>query len=171
MIREAKVDDAAACANIKIVTWRYAYTGMIEQSVLDALLERQTEERWSQMIISFSESDRSACYVVEEAGKIVGYCFAGLLDASNWELDLAAIYILPEYHGRGFGKQLIQAILRHFSEVRSMIVWVLKDNKAEEFYTKLGGVKVESKLERIGDQEYLLHGYEYDQVVLNKLRD
>jgi ribosomal protein S18 acetylase RimI-like enzyme len=56
-----------------------------------------------------------------------------------------SIYILESYHGRGIGKQLIKAVVNELikQELTSMIVWVLKDNAACNFYEKMGGEVVD----------------------------
>ena len=44
-----------------------------------------------------------------------------------------------------------------------MIIWCFSDNKnAISFYKGLSGIKIEEKIARIGDKDYLEYGFYFD---------
>jgi GNAT superfamily N-acetyltransferase len=75
--------------------------------------------------------------------------------------ELMAIYILQNHQGKGIGRCLAQAIaLRlHLLGINSMLVWVLGDNPACQFYAALGGSPVYEKELEIGGKPLIELAY------------
>ncbi|MFT4644392.1 MAG: hypothetical protein ACI8ZX_000793 [Planctomycetota bacterium] len=71
---------------------------------------------------------------------------------------------------RGIGLKLIQTAVDYLLEnkMNSMSVWVLKDNPANNFYTKLGGILFSNMQIKIGEQS--LTAYCYGWTFLIKLK-
>jgi len=72
-------------------------------------------------------------------GKIIGFAIADLIGHSIW-----ALFLLPEYEGRGYGRQLHQAMLDwYFSESREKL-WLTtgSNTRAENFYKMHGWTEV-----------------------------
>jgi ribosomal protein S18 acetylase RimI-like enzyme len=86
---------------------------------------------------------------------VVGFASGGRERAGEkgFEGELYAIYVLDEAQRRGFGRELVRAMvesLRHLG-LDNMIIWVLRDNRpAREFYERLGGDYVRSQPITIG---------------------
>ena len=120
-------------AYVHYQSWQEAYRGIVDQEYLDALsLEKclQTAYRWPDNMI-----------VAKDGASVIG--FVGCGKYRNEELEntgeVFAIYILPEYYGRGVGYRLMQAALSQLKEFRQVAVWVLKENKrAIRFYERCG---------------------------------
>jgi len=142
LIRRAEPEDALAVARVHIRSWQVAYRGLIADEYLDGL---RAEERAAQY--DFSNSDPLEPYtdVVVEGGTIVGFASTTRsrdLDTSD-EGELAALYVDPEYWGRGIGVELISAGREHLLGLgfRSAILWVLAGNvRADRFYRLDGWV-------------------------------
>jgi GrpB-like predicted nucleotidyltransferase (UPF0157 family) len=92
--------------------------------------------------------------VAEENGTLVGFCHGGPNRGteSPYRGELYAIYILEHRQRRGLGRRLILALAERLdaASLRSMIVWVLKENPACRFYESLGGRPAGSKSVVIG---------------------
>jgi GNAT superfamily N-acetyltransferase len=73
----------------------------------------------------------------------------------GYEGELYAIYLLREHQGRGAGRRLVHALGDALLSrgLRSMLVWVLKQNPAVSFYQHLGGVQVMETQIEIGGVE------------------
>ena len=92
-------------------------------------------------------------WVCEVEGRIVGFSAAALSDASIW-----ALFVLPEYEGRGIGKRLLALATEWlFAQGKPRIVLsTAASTRADAFYARLGwrrgelrdGVEVEFTLER-----------------------
>ncbi|MDC7239151.1 MAG: GNAT family N-acetyltransferase, partial [Spirochaetales bacterium] len=70
-------------------------------------------------------------------------------------LELERIYVKKEYKGRGFGRQLLEQAISIAKEEKCRYLWLgvwEKNEKALEFYTKMGFVKFGSHSFRMGDE-------------------
>jgi ribosomal protein S18 acetylase RimI-like enzyme len=76
--------------------------------------------------------------VARSGKRIVGFS-VGVKEDEN---ELKAIYVLPEYHGRGVGKLLIEPAMKWLGNEKDVVVWVFShNNQAIRFYEKHGFVK------------------------------
>ena len=67
--------------------------------------------------------------------------------------ELYAIYIPKPYQRQGIGRSLTSTVVKRLAQenIFSMLVWVLSDNPACEFYETLGGQQIYSQqIERGG---------------------
>ena len=155
IIREATRRDVAAISRIHVDTWRTTYQGIISEETLANLSYEKRETGWHQ-ILSNASNDHSFIYVAEEqSDQIVGFASGGVerTGDSTYLGELTAIYILKSYQQKGIGRELIRAVTQKLNQMKihSMLVWVLIDNPACQFYEKLGGQKVyEKEIQRGG---------------------
>ncbi|MDJ0690116.1 MAG: GNAT family N-acetyltransferase [Xenococcaceae cyanobacterium MO_188.B32] len=89
-------------------------------------------------------------YVVENNTKqIIAFADGGLARNSDsiYQGELYAIYILEAYQKQGIGRNLVKTMAEKLSQsgLESMLVWVLADNPACQFYQALGGRTVKQK--------------------------
>ena len=125
-------------------SWRYAYKNIIPQDYLDSI----PSGRWAG---SISRSGMRNL-VMTENDRIVGT--AGFC-SSRWEKysdcgEVVSIYLLPEYMGKGYGKQLFRACVDELrkSGYNRIVLWVLEENqRARKFYEKNGFVCTDEYLE------------------------
>lgn len=162
-IRRADINDAVSIATIHVVAWRETYRGIVPD---DFLRELSIERRTANWIMSLSNpySDYYRCFVAEVDGQVVGFCNYGFPqeNASGFDGELFAIYILRSAQGRGVGRHLVDAAVKGLTDIgsTSMLVWVLKDNKsARGFYEHLGGVYVSEKPIEIGGKDLMEVAY------------
>ncbi len=137
-------DNRNALSGIYEKSWRYAYKDIIPQAYLDAI----PEGHW---VNNFDIPGWSTMVCIEN-GKYIGtssFCrsrFNKFPDAG----EIISIYFLPEYSGKGYGRQLLKAVLdelkmQGFTEV---FLWVLEDNnKARWFYENCGFKRTDDYLE------------------------
>jgi GNAT superfamily N-acetyltransferase len=77
--------------------------------------------------------------VAERDGVPVG--FAGLSDAgTHWELD--HLWVLPECHGHGLGRRLLEAVLEEARVRRPGVLRIEADPFAVDFYQHCGARQV-----------------------------
>ncbi|MCJ8166661.1 GNAT family N-acetyltransferase [Pontibacter sp. E15-1] len=78
---------------------------------------------------------RGKGWVCEIDGLIVGFAIADLKDNNIW-----ALFLRPEFEGRGFGHQLHELMLDWYFGTGKENVWLgtLPNTRAEKFYRKKG---------------------------------
>ena len=169
IVRQARVEDAADIAKVRIDSWRSTYKGIVPDEFLANLSYEANEKRW-QTILSDASSTGGICYVAEEAsGQVVGFISGGPerdQDEPDYSGELYAIYILKEYEGQGIGRRLTEALVEKLLEagMASMLVWVLAENPACRFYEALGGQYVKTAKEEIGGKLLDLIGYGWSDI-------
>ena len=80
--------------------------------------------------------------------------------------EIISVYILPEYCGKGYGKQLLQAAVDGLirMEYRDIFLWVLENNaNARRFYESFGfvasGAFSDDEIggEKVRELQYIYH--------------
>lgn len=111
--------------NITLVSFPDAYLAQFNDE------ERTTDWRdW------FSPDQRQALFVAEGDGEIVGIALGDpeqhLLPDSSYEAELAMLHVRAAQHSRGIGRQLLQALARHYCEqgIKSIVLITLEKNTA-----------------------------------------
>jgi ribosomal protein S18 acetylase RimI-like enzyme len=151
MIRAAIVDDAPAIARVHVASWRSTYRTLLPADFLDAMSEASSADRWKR----FLGEGSNRVYLVEDEGVVIGFASCGRERAgeTGYAGELYAIYVLDDFQRRGYGRELVRAVVAGLQEVGlgDMIIWVLRDNLAARlFYERLGGVYVRSQPITIG---------------------
>jgi ribosomal protein S18 acetylase RimI-like enzyme len=141
-IRPATLNDAPVLAHIRVTSWRAAYAGLMPD---DFLAGQSLEEHlaWWQKQLS-SPDPKAATFVMEDEAVFAFATVGPEKDGSfpAYPYEVYAIHVLPDAKRRGAGRLLMAAVARHLQHhgVRSMMLWVLRDNTpARAFYEKLGG--------------------------------
>ena len=152
MIRPADLDDAAAIARVHVVSWRSTYRTLLPADFLESLTEAGYTDRWRRFI---SERSSRVFVVEDESNDIVGFASGGRERAgeTGYRGELYAIYLLESSQRRGYGRELVRAVVGGLREMglQDMIIWVLRDNRpARDFYERLGGVFVRAQPITIG---------------------
>lgn len=134
MLRRAELKDRKTLGEVYCNSWKTAYKGIIPDGYLNSL----TAEIWTPEKINPNN------YILAEDGNgaVIGLVSFGCArDSGENGGELRAIYLLPEYWGRGYGRLLFSEAVR---ELRNMgyarfYLWVLKANtRARAFYEKMG---------------------------------
>ena len=135
-IRRATPDDAPALADLHLDVWDDAYTGLMDQAVLDdrrANVEGRIQ-RWREIL---AEHERTLLAVGPQG--LVGFAGAGPgrdNDVSpELDLELHALYVRAAWWGTGIG----YALLLEAVGDRAAYLWVLANNqRAIAFYERQG---------------------------------
>jgi GNAT superfamily N-acetyltransferase len=84
----------------------------------------------------------------------------------EYDAELYALYVLPDWHGRGIGKQLSETFAQSLidSGYDSMFAWVLAENPARGFYETLGGTLVDERSIEIGGRPLVEVAYGWNDL-------
>jgi ribosomal protein S18 acetylase RimI-like enzyme len=136
-IRRARLEDAAAIAEVHVRTWQAAYEHVFGTERL-AGIDVAAREGLARHFATDAEYD---AFVAEEDGRIVGFVASGTLEQEEAERELFAIYVLPEAWGSAAAPGLMHAALDAMRGrgAADAILWVLADNpRARRFYEREG---------------------------------
>ena len=137
-------DDRSKISRIYEESWKFAYRGLIPQEYLDSIPAGRWEKK-------FDTPGWSTMLCIED-GEYIGtssFCksrFEQYPDSG----EVISIYFLPEYMGKGYGRQLLKAVLdelkkKGFTEV---FLWVLEGNeRAIRFYESFGFIPADDYLD------------------------
>jgi ribosomal protein S18 acetylase RimI-like enzyme len=155
--------DLSQIARVHMMVWQSTYVGIVPQDYLDALNYNTRLERWQKQSGNIGTTRQIFAATLE--GKIVGFADCGAAHSKDMQDygELYSIYILKEAQGMGIGKALLEVIkaalvARGF---KTMLVWVLLDNLAVQFYKHLGGLEIKRKNIEIGGKALLEIGFEF----------
>jgi GNAT superfamily N-acetyltransferase len=129
-----------AVAQVHVRSWQAAYRGLLAQAYLDGL---RAEDRAARYDFTHTDPAKPFTLVADLDGFIAGFATtmpARDVDLPGWG-ELVALYVDPDFWGRGYGVELIAAARAHFLEqgFGEAALWVLKGNvRAENFYGKDG---------------------------------
>jgi len=138
LIRAATVADAPAIGEVHVRSWQAAYEGLIPADFLARLSASSRAAAWARRI-----GDGGPVLVVEEEG-VVGFAAFG-------PSQLYALYLLPEFWGRGLGRALHDRVVEEMSG-ESAVLWVLATNeRAKAFYERQGWVDDDARQTEIVD--------------------
>ncbi|NJL49553.1 MAG: GNAT family N-acetyltransferase [Leptolyngbyaceae cyanobacterium SM2_5_2] len=162
-IREATHNDVPAIAKVHVDTWRTTYRGTVPDEHLANLSYERRANGWYQ-ILSRAPEDGNFTFVAEgEPGGIVGFANGGMerTGDSVYKGELTAIYIQKAHQGKGIGRCLVRSVAARLGQlgIDSMLVWVLVDNPACQFYAALGGKRVYEKELNIGGKPLIEVAY------------
>ena len=164
MIRGAKPADARDIALVHVATWRSTYRGIVPDDVLNGLDVEQRTADWQ----GWLAEDNSLVLVAEEESGICGFCGGGALrePMGGGDAEIYAIYVLAEAQRRGMGGALLRALANGLAQrgFTRPVVWVLTENPARHFYTRLGAKPIGEKAIEIGGRQLLESAYMWDTI-------
>lgn len=132
-IRKMHYEDTKQVQSIAKKTWNATYEGIIPLEVQNNFLKSNySDESMKQRI------ERSIVYVAEVKGKVVGFAnYSTVRDGGK--VELAAIYLYPEFQGKGIGTALLQQVVKELKGLKEIYINVEKDNKiGMNFYEAKG---------------------------------
>ncbi|MEO0706181.1 MAG: GNAT family N-acetyltransferase [Cyanobacteria bacterium J06649_5] len=149
LTREATYTDIPAIARVHVDTWRNTYSGIIPDQVLTDLSYEKRENAWQNVFDQAADSNGFTYVSENETGQIIGFMDGGRERTGNqlFQGEINAIYILSSYQHQGIGRDLVRLATERLRQMDmlSMLVWVLEDNPACQFYEALGGQMIQSK--------------------------
>ncbi len=151
-IRRARRADAQDIAAVHDAAWRDAYRGLIPGRELERMIARRGPRWWDAAI-----ARGSRLLVLDFADAIGGYASYGRnrVPSLPYHGEIFELYLAPQFQGLGFGRRLFEAVRADLVEhgYSTLLVWALADNdRALDFYERLGGKLIRSAPERFGPE-------------------
>ena len=144
-IRDARLDDSEALAQLHAESWRSAYRGAYSDAYLDGDVVQDRKSVWHARL----SAPRAGQFtiVAEQGAAIVGFACAFGADDPRWGTLLDNLHVRPDRKWSGIGTQLIREVAlrsqRDWPET-GLYLWVLEVNApARRFYERLGAQNAE----------------------------
>ncbi|MBS4210212.1 GNAT family N-acetyltransferase [Bacillus sp. FJAT-50079] len=140
-IRGMREKDIQQVQQIAKTSWNYTYEGIIPPKIQENFLTSAYSETMMQKRLK-----NTFIWVSEIDGKIVGFAnFSPVKE--NDEAELAAIYLHPDYLGKGIGTALLNEGIQTLKGAKAIFINVEKDNIIGTTFYKAKGFKVVSEFE------------------------
>lgn len=148
---------------VHAASWHTAYKGIVP----DEFLSNFTPENRSAVfrrVIPTRPEEFYIAYVDDKPAGMVILGGSNGSDADDLTGEIGALYFLPDYWGKGYGRRLMDFAVGRLKELgfEKVSLWVLEDNlRARRFYEKYGytwdGTKKEINLGRpLVEMRYIL---------------
>ncbi|TKC12834.1 GNAT family N-acetyltransferase [Pedobacter polaris] len=149
LLRKGKEEDMQIVSDLAERIWPATYGEYISEEQIRYMLNLMYNqgELLSQLEKGY------AFLIASEENKDAGFACYSIIDAVNDIYKLHKIYVLPEMHGKGVGKILMNEVvnLAKRNGGKSLELNVNKNNKAKDFYLKAGFKIKESVTLNIGN--------------------
>jgi GNAT superfamily N-acetyltransferase len=162
-VRAAVPGDARAIATVHVDSWRVAYRGLLPDDYLAGLTPEQRTGLWTGIL---ADPASGHVVVLEVGAAVVGFAHAGPSgddDALPGTGELYTIYLHPDAWGRGFGRDLMEAVFGHLIDdgYQAVTLWMLSTNeRARQFYLRQGWSEgTEVRTQEFGGQEVTDHRF------------
>jgi GNAT superfamily N-acetyltransferase len=136
LLRKAKEDDIPGIQEMAKKTWEPTYVPIIGQEQVDFMLEKI----YSKGVLLEDMMEGSVFLIAELDGKDMGFACYSITDHENFVYKLHKLYVLPEGHGQGIGKFLMNEVVNKARDAggKTLELNVNRKNKAKDFYEKAG---------------------------------
>ena len=165
-IRLALPADAVGIARVHVNSWQTTYKGIIKDEILAGLSVERREQNWLRQIEA--PQPNSFLYIAELNGKEIGFSNGGpeRTDDAHFKGEIYALYLLKEHQRQGIGRMLVEASVISLlaNGLRSMLIWVLRDNPSCSFYEAIGGKYIREKVIEIQGQNLVEVAYGWDNL-------
>ena len=161
LIAEATVNDLPIIRDIAYRTWPNTYGDILSMEQVSYMLDLFYNEEL--LLKNYSEKVHQFL-LAREGTESLGFAS---FEHNYKELNLTRIhklYVLPESHGKGAGKVMMDAleVTAKANHSDSILLNVNRFNKAVSFYTKVG-------FEIVGQEDIVLeHGYLMEDYIMRK---
>lgn len=136
LLRKGKEEDIASIQDIAGKTWPEAYGSVISQEQISYMLQKMYNK--GELLSQFQQG--YTFLMAEESNKDLGFAVFSIVDSTSRIFKLHKLYALPEAHGKGVGKLLINEVV-HLAKRAGGVTLELnvnRNNKATLFYEKAG---------------------------------
>lgn len=136
LLRKAKEEDMQIVSELAERIWPQTYSEYITEGQLRYMLDLMYNK--GELLSQLQQGYQFI--IAEEESADVGFACSSLTDPETQTYKLHKLYVLPEMHGKGVGKILINEVKNKAVEKGGKFLQlnVNRNNKAKDFYEKIG---------------------------------
>ena len=134
-VNKATVEDIPLIRQLTFNIWPHTYGNIISKAQIEYMLEMMYAPTVLQKQL---EEDGHTFIIIYEDAEAVGFAGYNEIEPQKWKLN--KIYILSSQQGKGTGKFIINYIVEEIKakHAKALQLQVNRENKAKDFYEKLG---------------------------------
>ncbi|RLQ92228.1 GNAT family N-acetyltransferase [Planomicrobium sp. Y74] len=140
-IRNMKAKDIKDVQQVAKTSWNDTYEGIIPALIQENFLNSAYSDEMMKRRL-----DVSSLYVAEAEAQIVGFANFSKVKEEG-EMELGAIYLLPEFQGKGVGTALLNEGIKNAQNASRVFINVEKENKTGVTFYKAKNFKTLSEFE------------------------
>lgn len=149
-LQRAGTTDVRELEQLARVIWNEHYPAIIGQEQVDYMLNLM----YSAPALLRQMEEKQQFFFITENQQHIGY--VSLTDKGNGDYFLHKFYVLPDQQGKGIGKQVHDAILNYFVDLKTITLTVNRKNyKSINFYFRVGFIIQEVKDFDIGNGYFM----------------
>lgn len=136
LLRKAKAEDIAIISDLAEKIWPQTYSDYISEEQLRFMLNKMYNKA---ELLGQLESGH-VFILASENGKDVAFAGFSVINPPTQAYKLHKLYVLPEMHGKGVGKILINEVVNLAVRAggKTLQLNVNRNNTAKHFYLKIG---------------------------------
>lgn len=141
-IRRAALEDSYSLAEILSHSWMSSYKNIIPMEELEKQANIERRQKMFRTMLATPKIDLYISFVENVPCGEIMFCNSRDKDLIDYG-EIVSIYLLEEYWGKGYGKEMMSFALEKMQENNylNVLLWVFKDNeRATRFYEKFGFV-------------------------------
>lgn len=123
IIRNMKAEDIKDVQQVAKTSWNDTYKGIIPAHIQENFLNSAYSDEMMKRRL-----DVSSLYIAEVDGQIVGFANFSTVKEEG-EIELGAIYLVPEFQGKGVGTALLNEGLNNAQNALKVFINVEKENE------------------------------------------
>jgi diamine N-acetyltransferase len=155
-IKDATVDNIVLIQDIAEKTWWPTYKELLSAEQIRYMLDTIYSE---DSLLNVMRNGSQKFIIIYTNNVASGFASFGARANDHAVYKLYKLYVLPEHHGKGLGKLLINEIKDRLSQnnIHTLDLNVKRDNPAKTFYERLGFKIIQEEDIPLGP--YLLQDY------------
>lgn len=166
-VRKAQIHDAAEIARVNVDTWRSGYRGIITDDFLASLSYEDRELHFKEFIIQ--DDTIAFAYIAEDEQEgIIGFTIGGKEREGIWPQagEVYALYVSESWQKQGVGRMLLRVAADFLVKagISSLMLWTLEAGSATDFYTRLDGKLITTKVFTVAGVDTFLVAYGWDDI-------
>lgn len=164
VIQKAIPEDAEGIQFVQKETWLSTYPNPelgITRDDIEAKVNEMQQGGVERVIKRIKEDKSSQTWVARKGSKVIGFIRVQKQDEEN---KIRAIYILPEYQGKGTGKKLMQKALDWLGDKKKITLEVVTYNESAINFYKSFAFTVQGKT--TNEAAHLPNGKELPEMLM-----
>ena len=151
-IKKAALEDIPIIRELTFAIWPQTYSSLISKEQIDYMLHMMYSPAslQKQMV-----EDGCTFIIVYQGNQAIAFASYNQTSPQLWKLN--KIYILPSQQGKGTGKFIINYIVEEIKHqnAKGLQLQVNRENKAKDFYEKLGFTVIKTSDLDIGNGYFM----------------